>query len=74
MIRERPCCPRSTRRITPETVFTGLRNYTGGELALQELSRREPNVKNRVTAEVKEAVVRVAVEQLAWGQVRCPTN
>lgn len=42
----------------------------GGELALQELTRRKPCPKNRVALEVEEAVCRMALQKPAWGQVR----
>jgi transposase InsO family protein len=42
----------------------------GGELALREISRKKPIPKNRVEEHIERAVVELAVEKPAYGQVR----
>ncbi len=42
----------------------------GGMAALQEKSRRQPNLKNRVAPEIEAAVVSMAEEHSAYGQLR----
>jgi transposase InsO family protein len=42
----------------------------GGELALKEISRRKPCIKNRIEEQIETAIVELAVEKPALGQVR----
>ena len=42
----------------------------GGEAALQEVNRRKPNLKNRIEAPVEEAVLAMAIDKPAYGQLR----
>ena len=43
---------------------------TGGEVALQELSRRKPLLKNRTAPEVEALLVELSLELPAYGQIR----
>jgi len=42
----------------------------GGELAMKEISRKKPIPKNRVEDHIEQAIVDMAIEKPAYGQVR----
>ena len=43
---------------------------SGGSEALREISRRKPNLRNRVSEDIESAIVELAYEKPAYGQVR----
>jgi hypothetical protein len=43
---------------------------TGGELALQELTRRKPLLANRTPPELEAVIIELSLEQPAFGQIR----
>ncbi|KJV92669.1 winged helix-turn helix family protein [Rickettsia bellii str. RML Mogi] len=43
---------------------------TGGEEALYEISRRKPIIANRVDPSIEKAVMDMAIEYPAYGQLR----
>ncbi len=43
---------------------------TGGEVALQELTRKKPLLKNRTAPEIEALIVELSMEQPAFGQIR----
>jgi transposase InsO family protein len=42
----------------------------GGEIALAEITKRKPILRNRVEPQIEQAIVDLAIEQPAYGQVR----
>ena len=52
----------------------GLRAAKGGGVTVHgyrsTFSRKKPILKNRTAPEIEEAVVAIAIQQPAWGQVR----
>lgn len=42
----------------------------GGDEALQEISRKKPNIKNRIPDYIEQAIVNLAIENPALGQAR----
>jgi hypothetical protein len=68
---ERSFGSQATPCLVEDKILSGdVKLVTGGVEALKYESRREPNRKNRVSQEMEEAVVTMAHDEPAWGQVR----
>jgi len=47
---------------------------TGGEAALAELTRRKPNLHNRIAEPLEARIVALAIAEPAWGQIRAASE
>jgi transposase InsO family protein len=57
--------------VSRDTFYRYQKQYEiGGEEALRDLTRRKPNLKNRIPEDVEQAVIEFAIEKPAHGQVR----
>jgi len=50
-------------------VLLTLSRRKNGEEGLKEISRREPNLRNRMAPELEAAIVTLAISEPAWGQL-----
>lgn len=61
--------------VSRDTFYRALNAYRqGGESALKHISRKKPNLKNRVSSEIENAVLTFSLRRPSFGQARISTE